>query len=222
MAGSTAACKISSACSQAFHPLPKVPQELQEPDIPWQAGFAETTQDPQIGLQSGKQALRPMLMHVTPCVLFLGVLHARVHGALHRLRATGRGGREATAGWDRPGRCLRHRLHRAISGGLDNHCPLATAPGDAGRPVFVLMAPPGLALLPAPTRSAPQRLLATAFRLPLVASGVGEVIGFHHPCQWARQLIGQGGIAPPPVPAIAGTDMDAHFPGNAPRRTGAA
>ena len=144
MAGSPAACKSSSACSQAFHPWPKVPQELQEPDIPWQAGFAETTQDPPIGLQSGKQALRPRLLHVTPCVLFLGVLHARVHGALHRLRATGRGGREATAGWDRPGRCLRHRLHRAISGGLDNHCPLATAPGDAGWPVFVLMAPPGL------------------------------------------------------------------------------
>src|SRR5947209_10618521 len=53
-------------------------------------------------------------------------------------------------------------------------------------------APPGLALLPAPTRAAPQRLRATALRLPLVARGMVEVIRFHCACQLAVGFIGDG------------------------------
>jgi hypothetical protein len=67
-------------------------------------------------------------------------------------------------------------------------------------------------------RSATQRLLATAFRLPLVAGRVVEVIGFHRPFQLARHLIGQGGIAQPPAPPIAVPDMHAHLSRNAPGR----
>src|SRR4029450_6415975 len=90
---------------------------------------------------------------------------------------------------------------------------------DNGRPVFVIVAPTGLALLTAPTRAAPQRPLATALRLPLVASGVIEVIGFDRPCQLTTALVGQGRIAQPPAPAIAGADVDPQLSGNASRGT---
>src|SRR6266581_7212875 len=101
---------------------------------------------------------------------------------------------EPTARVHRHVGCLLDRLHREISGRLYNHCPLATDPGDDGRPIFVIMAPTGLVLLTAPTRSAPQRLLATALRLPLVASGMVEVIRFHRACQLAGGFIGDGTI----------------------------
>ena len=80
------------------------------------------------------------------------------------------------------------------------------------------MATPGLAFLPTATWLASQRLLPAPFRLPLIAGSVVEVIRFHRPLQLAVHLIRQGGIAQPPAPAIAGPDMDAHFPGDAPRR----
>jgi hypothetical protein len=57
------------------------------------------------------------------------------------------------------------------------------------------MAPTGLALLTATTRSAPQRLLPTLFRLPLVARGMVEVIGFNGTLSLTMHLIGQRGIA---------------------------
>jgi len=31
--------------------LPKVAQELQEPDVPWQVALADTTKDPQVGFE---------------------------------------------------------------------------------------------------------------------------------------------------------------------------
>src|SRR5215831_12321829 len=46
-----------------------------------------------------------------------------------------------------------------------------------------------------------------------------EVISFHRPVQLTSELIGEGSIAPPPTPAIAGPDMDPQFSGNAPRGT---
>src|SRR6266700_3557567 len=113
-------------------------------------------------------------MHVTTCIFLLRVIDKRMHIALHRLIAAGGVRVEPTARLHRQVGCLLHRLHREISGRLYNNCPLATDPGDDGRPVFVIMASTGLALLTATTRSAPQRLLATAFRLPLVAGGVVE------------------------------------------------
>src|SRR5262245_62736248 len=103
-----------------------------------------------------------MLMHITPCVLFLGVIAERVHVALHRLIAA-RGVRiKAAPRLDGEVGGLLHGLHRAISGRLDNHCSLATDPGDNRGPIFVIMAPARLALLAAPTRSVSQRLLSAA------------------------------------------------------------
>src|SRR6266446_10392203 len=155
-------------------------------------------------------------MHVTTGIFLLRVIDKRMHIALQRLIAARRVGVEPTARLHGEVSCLLHRLDGEITGRLDDNSPLATDPGDDGRPVFVIMAPTGLALLPATTRAASQRLLATACRLPLVAGGVVEVIGFHSPCQLAMHLIGQSGIAQPPTPTIAGPDMDADFPGNAP------
>src|SRR5215813_4093480 len=66
----------------------------------------------------------------------------------------------------------RRGFTREISGRLEDDSPLATDPRDDGRPVFVIMAPTGLALLPATTRAAPQRFLPTLLRLALVASGM--------------------------------------------------
>jgi hypothetical protein len=45
--------------------MPNVPQELKEPEIPRQVGFADATKHPQVGLQQGEEALRPILMHLT-------------------------------------------------------------------------------------------------------------------------------------------------------------
>ena len=47
---------------------PKVPQELKEPDIPWQVALAHTPKHPEVGLEQGEQALRTILVHVTTCV----------------------------------------------------------------------------------------------------------------------------------------------------------
>jgi hypothetical protein len=51
--------------------------------------------------------------------------------------------------------------------------------------------------------------------LALLASGMVEVIGFDRSLQLAVHLIGQGGIAQPPTPAIAGPNMNTQFSGNA-------
>jgi hypothetical protein len=82
------------------------------------------------------------------------------------------------------------------------------------------MAPARFARLAAAACAAPQILFPSVFRLPLVAGGVIELIGFDRALCLALHPVGQGRIAQPPAPAIARPDMDAHFPGNAPRRTG--
>jgi formate dehydrogenase iron-sulfur subunit len=93
---------------------------------------------------------------------------------------------------------------------------LPAHPRDNCRPVFVIMAPARLALLAAPTRAVSQRLLLALRRLPLVASGMVEVIRFHHAFQLAVHLRGQSGMAQPPAPAVASPDMDAQLSGDTP------
>src|SRR6185295_15665979 len=83
----------------------------------------------------------------------------RMHIALHRPIATGRVGIEPTTGSHRDAGRLLHRLHGEIFGRLDDDRPLATDPGDHGRPIFVIMAPARLALLTATTCPASQQLL---------------------------------------------------------------
>jgi hypothetical protein len=45
-----------------------------------------------------------------------------------------------------------------------------------------------------------------------------QVVGFDRPLQLPLHLIGQGGVAEPPAPAIPRADMDSHLSGDAPRR----
>src|SRR2546423_5898056 len=128
-------------------------------------------------------------MHVTTCLFLLRVIDKRMHIALHRLIAAGGVRGEPTARLHRQVGGLLHRLHREISGRLYHNCPLATDPGDDGWPVFVIMAPTRLTFLAAPTRSTPQRLLPTLRGLPLLASGVGEIIRFDDPFQLTLHFI---------------------------------
>src|SRR5215831_10191282 len=134
-----------------------------------------------------------------------------VHVALHRSVAAGRVRIEPTARPDSEVCRFLHRLHREISGRVDDDRPLATDPGDNGGPVFIIMAATGLAFLPTATHATPQRLLATAWRLPLVASGVIEFIRFHGALQLPLHLVGQGGMAQPPTPALARPHIPPQF-----------
>src|SRR5512145_3195685 len=175
--------------------LTKVPQELKEPHVPRQVRFADAPKHPQVRLEQGEQTLRPILMHVTTGILLLRVIDELMHVAFQRLIAAGGIGIEPTARVHRHVGGLLYGLHREISGRLYNDSALTTDPGYNGWPVFVIMAPAGLAFLTAPTRAAPQRFLPSLLRLPLVASGMVEVIGFHRAFQLAMHLIRQGGIA---------------------------
>src|SRR2546422_9425386 len=91
--------------------LTKVPQELKEADVAREVGFAETSKNPQERLEQGEQTLRPMLVHVTPCVLFLGVIHELVHIALERSIATRRVRVEPAARLDGAVVALQHWRH---------------------------------------------------------------------------------------------------------------
>src|SRR5207302_8667113 len=95
----------------------------------------------------------------------------------------------------------------------------AAGPRDNRRPVFVIVAPTGLALPPATTRAAPQGLFPTPLGLTLLARGVVEVIRFHHALHPASDFVGRGRIPQPPAPARAGPALDTQLPGNASRRT---
>jgi hypothetical protein len=91
--------------------------------------------------------------------------------------------------------CLLDRLPGEIAGRLSDDRPLATAPRNHRWPVFVIMAPAGLTLLAATTRSAPQMLCATLLGLAFLAGGVIEVIRFHCPCHLTIDFVGDGRIA---------------------------
>jgi hypothetical protein len=75
--------------------LPKVAQALQEPQVLKEVRFAEATKHSQLG--QGAQTLRPILMHITTGVLFLGVIDELMHVALHCPIAPGEVGVETTA-----------------------------------------------------------------------------------------------------------------------------
>src|SRR5262245_23715086 len=101
-------------------------------------------------------------MHLTARVFLLRMIDVLVEVPLHRPIAAGRIGIQATAGLDCQVRCLLHRLHGEISGRVDDDSPLAADPRDDRWSVLVIMPPPGLTFLTTATRTAPQRLLATA------------------------------------------------------------
>jgi hypothetical protein len=190
-----------------------------EPDVPWQVQFADPSKDPQLGLEQREQALRPVLVDIPTRVFLLGVIDELVHIAFERPIAAGRIRVQLTAHLDGEVRRLLHRFHGEISRRLDDDSSLATDPRDNGRPVFVIVAPTGVALLTAPPRLVPQGFLATAVRLPLAASDVVEIIRFHRAFQPAIGFIGHGRVTQPPAPAIARPAMHPHLPGNASRRT---
>src|SRR5262245_64764053 len=122
-------------------------------------------------------------MDLAASIFLLRMIHEVVDVSLHRPIAT-RGVRiEPTARVDcQVGRLL-HRGDGKIPHGLYHDGTLAAHPGDDGWPVFVVMPPTGLALLPTTTRSAPQGLVPTLFGLPLTPSGVIEFIRFNGACQ---------------------------------------
>ncbi len=111
---------------------------------------------------------------------------------------------------------LLHRLDGKIPRRVDHDTPLATHPGDNGRSILVIVAPPGLTLLATPPWLSAQRFRPPFLGLSFMTGGVIEVISFDCPCQLPSDLIGQGGIAQPPTPAIARADMDAQLSGNTP------
>jgi len=159
-----------------------VPQELQEAHIARQVVLTETTKHPQIGLEQGQQTRRPVRVAVTPCLRLLRMLDERVPRALHRPIAARCIRIEAAPRWDGEVGGLLHGLHRALFGRVDDHRPRAPAPGDHRRSVFILMPPPRVALLAAPTHAAPQGFLPPPVRLSLVACGMLEVIRCHCAC----------------------------------------
>src|SRR3989454_10058151 len=120
-------------------------------------------------------------MRVTTRICLLRMIHKRMRVSLQRLIATRRVRVEPTARAHRDISRLLHHLHGEIFGRLDDDSPLATDPGNNRGPVFVIMAPTRLTFLAAPARSTPQRLLPTLLGLPLLASGVVEIIRFDGP-----------------------------------------
>jgi hypothetical protein len=121
---------------------------------------------PQGRFEEGKEALGAMLVHLPTGVCLLRMIDVLVEGPLQRPRAAGRIGLQATPRlYSKIGRLL-HGQHRAIRGRLDDHRPLPPAPGDARWAVFVVMAPPGLALLAASTWSCPRGFVPPCWAWP--------------------------------------------------------
>src|SRR5262245_38870746 len=120
-----------------------------------------------------------MLMHITAGIFLLGMTDIVMYIALQGSIAARRVCRGPTALLPGKVRRLLDRLDRAIAGRLDDDRPLPTDPRDHRRPILVIMAPAGLALLPATTRAASQVLFSIVLRLALLTGGVIEVIGFH-------------------------------------------
>src|SRR5262252_6329333 len=142
-------------------------------------------------------------MDVPPCVFLLGVIDEVMRIALERPIAAGGVRIEPTARLDGEVRGLLYCLHRKISGRLDDHSPLATDPRDDRGPIFVVVPPPGLTFLAAPSRAASQRLLPALACLALLASRVIQVIRLHGALHLPTSLVGDRRIAQPPAPAIA-------------------
>src|SRR4029434_7134722 len=86
-------------------------------------------------------------MYLPTRVFLLRVVHRVMLIARNQPVAAGRVRVELTAGLHGQIGRLLHRLDRKVPGRLDYDTTLATHPGDDCRPIFVVMAPPGLALL---------------------------------------------------------------------------
>ena len=76
---------------------------------------------------------------------------------------------------------LLHRLDGKVPCRVDHHAPLAAHPGDNGRPILVIVAPPRLTFLATPPGLAAQRFCPARLGLSLVSGGVIEVVGFDRP-----------------------------------------
>src|SRR5215471_21171603 len=98
-------------------------------------------------------------MHLSTRVFLLRMIDKLVQVASHPPVAAGGVCIQPTARSHREVCRLLYRLDREITGRMDHDSSLAADPGDDGGPVFVIMAPSGLAFLPAPTRTAPQCFL---------------------------------------------------------------
>jgi len=132
-----------------------VAQKLKEAHVPRQIRFADPPQHPQVRLEQRQQAFRPVLMHVTARLFLLRVVDVLVQVARQRPIAAGGIGQEsATPLHGDVGRCL-HRLDGKVPHGVDHDASLPADPGDDGRPILVVMAPPRLTLLTATPRRAP-------------------------------------------------------------------
>src|SRR5215475_13279023 len=158
-------------------------------------------------------------MHVPARVFLLRVVHRVMRIAHDQPVAARRVRVELTAGLHGEVGGLLHRLDRKVPRRLDHDTPLAAHPGDNGRPILVVMAPPGLAFLATTPWRAAQRFRPAFLGLSLLSGSVIEVIGFDRPCQLTTDLIGQRGIAQPPTPAIARADMHPQLLGNTTRGT---
>src|SRR5262249_34373012 len=199
--------------------LVKVAQELEEPHIARQIRFADTPKHPQIELQQRKEAFRPILMHVPARVFLLRVIHRVMLIAHYQPVAAGRVRVELAAGLHGEVGGLLHRLDRKVPSRLDHDTPLAAHPRDNGRPVLVVMAPPGLAFLATTPWLAAQRFRPAFLGLSLLSGSVIEVIGFDRPFQLTTGLIGQRRISQPPTPTIAPADRNPQLSGNPTRGT---
>jgi hypothetical protein len=196
-----------------------VAQKLTEPEVSGQVHVADATQQPQVRLEPRAQALRPVLMHVTTGILRLRMVDERMRLTCQGPIAAGRVGRESTPRVHRDSGGLLYRLHRKISGRLEDDSPLAVDPRDDRGPVFVVVTPSGLAFLAATPWLASPRVLPARLGWSLMAGGVGEVIGVDCPFQLMTELIRPGGMTSPLAPARAGADMDPSRPGHAARCT---
>src|SRR5262245_51973854 len=158
-------------------------------------------------------------MHVTARILLLRRVDTVVRLALEPAIAAGRVRIEPTARFDgEVGRFL-HRLYGKVPRRLDHDTSLTADPRDDGGPILVVMAAPGLAFLAATPWRAAQCLFPALLGLALVAGGMIQVVGFDRPRHLPLHLVGQGGIAQPPTPAIASADMHPQLFGNATRGT---
>src|SRR5689334_2024551 len=117
-------------------------------------------------------------MDLSPCIFLLRVIDKLVHVALQRPITAGRVGIQSAPRLHGEVSSFLYRLDGEIAGRLQDDRSLAAHPGDNGGPVFVIMAPPGLTFLAAPTCAPPQVFFPSMFGLALLASGVIEVAQF--------------------------------------------
>ena len=160
----------------------KVAQKLKEPDVPRQVELADPPKHAQVGLEQREQTLGPILVHVPTGVFLLRVMHCVMLIARDQPVAAGRVRIELTAGLHGEVGGLLHCLDRQVPGRVDHDATLTAHPGDNRGPIFVVMAPPGLAFLAAPPWRAAQRFRPARLGLSLVSGGMIKVIGFDRSC----------------------------------------